>query len=47
MYININFVYFTGKIVRIANKWQKKLVIAHENVRSRTRKTKFIEGENK
>jgi len=25
----------------------KKLVIAHENARSRTRKTKFIERENK
>jgi len=25
----------------------KKLVIVHENTRSRTRNTKFIEGENK
>jgi len=25
----------------------KKLVIVHENARSRTRKTEFIEGENK
>lgn len=46
MYINT----FSSNFLQFLFEMQingKKLVIVHENTRSRTRNTEFIEGENK